>query len=254
MKVRSVGLLTFVLAVGTLAAACAETPPPALPTPDTSPRTSTTLGREKKDALLTIGQVRQSDLGEGWEQDENAKAGFEVDAVADLQALPACQELLDSFKLLQESGAETKRSPVFKDSDRVVSNTVTVLNSSRNAAQLTTNLNSVDVQACLTKAYESALAKQMNSIVDGATLSSVRVRRLDLLGVGESRSVLEVTIDFQKDGAFRTIVFTRAAVQSGPVVQEFNIRSERTAPNTKTIIEPSVERVRNCVDKNQCAT
>ena len=135
----------------------------------------------------------------------------------------------------------------------MASNTVTVLDSKSNAAQLTTNLNSVDVQACLTKVYDQALREQMGSIVDGATLSSVRVRRRDMLGVGESRSVLEVTIDFQKDGQLRTIIFTRVVVQSGPVVQQFSIRSERTAPNAEAIVSPPVERVRACLDKNNCA-
>lgn len=250
MKTRMWGALALTLALATVVAACAETPPPPLPTPDTSPRTSTTLPPDKKTALLDLGLIRLADLGQGWAEDPNAKAALDLDATEDLTAEVACSELLNSFKLL--AGAETKASPVFKESDRVVSNTTTVLDSKSNAAQLTTNLNSVDVQACLTKAYEKTLQKQMGSIVDGATLSSVRVRRRDLLGVGESRSVLDVTIDFQKDGALRTLQFTRVVVQSGPVVQQFSIRSERSAPSTESIVGPPVERVRACLDKNNC--
>lgn len=250
------GAIAVVVGVLLTAGACGGgSSEPAQPAPSPASRVSTTMGADTRKALLDIGQIRLADLGAGWAEASDAKAGFDVNSLADLAAEPACKDLLESFTLLQ--GSETARSPVFKNEadDKLASNSVTVLDSTDNAAKLVNVLNRVDPNDCLAKVYQKALEAQFTSIInDGSTLTSVRVRRRELTSIGDSKSALEVTLDLTKDGKQRSLVFTRIAVQSGPVVQEFSLRSGGAFNKPETIMEPSVNRVRQCLAKGACSS
>lgn len=248
-------MLVAALALITIeGAGCGGSQPVTLPTPATgAERTTTSFGPEQRSTLLDLGLVRQDDLGPGWKETPEAKAGFEVESLEDIAAEPSCTSLLDPLKLLQ--GSETKVSPVYSSGDRVASNSATLLDSTQSAGTLISVLNGIDPNTCLAKVYQKALEKQFTSIVnDGSTFTSVRVRRRELPGIGDSRAVLEITLDLSKDQVQHSLVFTRVAIQTGPVLQEYHFRSAGAPPDAEEIIKPSVRRVRNCLTKNACGS
>ncbi len=223
-----------------------------LPSPVTgAARTTSSIGPEQRSQLLDLGLIRKDDLGAAWEETTDKKSGFEVNSLEDIVAEESCKDLLEPFKILE--GSETKTSPTFASADNVVSNTATLLDSAQSAGKLTSVLNSIDPNACLTTVYQKAVQRELTSIVDdGSSLSSLRVRRRELPGIGDSRSALEVTLDLTKGNSQSTLVFTRIAIQSGPIVQQYSIRSKGAPPDAENITKPSVQRVRNCITKGAC--
>jgi hypothetical protein len=207
-------------------------------------------------AVLQLGALQPTDLGDGWAEAPfgSAKA-LTVDTLGALAAEPSCAKLAKTIATVQATGKN--QSPVIQMDPRIAENSITTFATVADPDKLLSVLNRTDPGDCLDKAFETAFKAQPDAlgIPAGSTISSVRTRKRAVKPVGDDRAAFEITLDVaDPKGALSTRVITRVAVEVGATILDFTFVGPNSAPNVEDSIKPAVNRVSACASLAQkCA-
>jgi hypothetical protein len=241
------------LGVLTLATACGptSTTTSAANAPPSSASTTTAppLSDAQRAAVLQLGMLRQTDLGDGWAEAQfGSTKSLTVDTLGALAAEPACAKLAQTIVKVQAT--DKSQSPVFEADTRIAENSITTFMSTADPDKLLSVLNRTGADDCLDKAFETAFRAQQDElgIPAGSTISSVRTRKRSVKPVGDDRAGFEITIDLAdaKGNIIGSRVITRVAVEVGPTILDFSFIGDSSAANIEDSMKPVVDRVAAC--------
>jgi hypothetical protein len=212
------------------------------------------LDPARRDAVLAAGVLRAGDLPSEWsEQPFGSDKSLDIDTITALASEDSCKKLTSA--IFNVEGIKKSNSSPWQSPDgRVMQNSITTFDKSSQADKLVSGISRVDPNDCLAAAFDKAFKGQQDKITGGkGTISQVRVRKVPLSTTGDFTTAFEITVDVKDGSNSRTIKFTRVAIEAGPTVLDFSLRTENAPfPNIPDLVKPVVDRVNQCVVTGAC--
>lgn len=217
------------------------------------------LTEDQKAAIQQQALLTANDLGDGWHETLDDHRALDADTFSFLLAEPSCEKVVAN--IAKNEGSTKVQSPRFENDTYTAQNSATLFDKQRNAERLVAQISKDSAQECLSKAFDAGFRREHAKapLLPDSEISSIRVRKLPYLPLGDLAVGFEVTIDFvaaepakgpsgtaekDPDKAVRSLKIARYAVQQGPTIIDFTFSSKQyTFPETERVAKPVIDRV-----------